>query len=127
MTRDSSTNFLPIQSKNNSGNTALRAFIMLVFMVMCTGGVFGQNKVQDIKDADNNGSPSSEVSSGTGSSSKMELLLWFMGSKQIWPNQDEMKSDESGKKVFINLGMTPNRILSKSLMKKALNFEQTTV
>lgn len=57
---------------------------------------------------------------------RLELVIWFMGNKQFSPvSGDTEASTTIGKKSFINCGMKPNRILSKSFLKKAVNFENT--
>lgn len=58
-------------------------------------------------------------------SNQMELVIWFMGSKQRTPATEGSESNFSAKKCFINSGMKPNRTLSKSFMKKAVNYDST--
>lgn len=113
-----------LTAESNSAAIALRTFVLLVLLVLCCGGVFGQNQ-PILENGNVNEGPSTDRLSPDNSYSRTELLLWFMGNKPMSPNQEDLDSDSKGKKVFIDLGMTPNRILSKSLMKKALNFDQT--
>lgn len=59
-----------------------------------------------------------------------EILFWLMGSKQIYLGT--IQSYDSGipmcqKRQFLNSGMKPNRILSRSFLKKAINYESTVV
>lgn len=57
---------------------------------------------------------------------QLDLVLWFMGTKQVSPMDFHDEGVRSGgKKQFINLGMTPNRILSNSFMKKVINYDNT--
>lgn len=103
----------------------VRSLVLVVFAMSC-GEAFSQDQAA-VGLQPNIEAPQAKISSQSGSSAAKELLIWFMGNKQFSPTLDESRTDDdSGKKIFINLGMSPNRILSKSLMKKALNFEQTT-
>ena len=70
------------------------------------------------------------VASATQSNSQMELVMWIMGTQtQVKSNTitNSISTNGSEKKKFINLGMTPNRILSKTLLKKAASRDMATV
>ena len=56
--------------------------------------------------------------------------MWIMGTQtQVKSNTitNSISTNGSEKKKFINLGMTPNRILSKTLLKKAASRDMATV
>ncbi|WP_414000309.1 hypothetical protein ACMDB5_07115 [Flavobacterium sp. W1B] len=55
-------------------------------------------------------------------SSNLEFVLWFMTSKQN-PNSTISNEGASAKKQIMTSGLTPNRLLMKAFLKKAVNFE----
>ncbi len=61
-------------------------------------------------------------------SNEMELVLWFMGTKQS-KSTDSFKQGEvkSHKKEIIESGITPNRILTRTFLHKAMNYENSLV
>ncbi len=62
------------------------------------------------------------------SSSEMELVLWFMGTKKCKTGAGFDDSIiQSQKKQIIKSGMTPNRILTRTFINKAMNYETTLV
>lgn len=117
----------------NSDATAMRLFILLAFMLMSCSGVFGQNTATA-----NNGAAtgekeiimSAELAGNTSATSEMQLAIWFMSSKQV-NNASETSTNSStnttAKKQFINCGMVPNRVLSRTLLKKAMSYENSVV
>ncbi len=104
----------------SKSSSAGRAFAVLLFL-MLSAGVFGQNtsSVEPVTE-------STPANTETSVRSKMEMLFWFMGTKQAKSTHgfgdDEVTSQ---KKQFIRSGTTPNRILSRTFMQKALNYETT--
>lgn len=61
------------------------------------------------------------------STMEMELVLWFMGTKKCKTSAGFDDSATSHRKEIIQSGMTPNRILTRTFMNKALNYESTLV
>jgi phosphoserine aminotransferase len=56
--------------------------------------------------------------------SQMELVSWFMGTKQSQVSDSinttsTTSTNKTGKKQFINNGLSTNRILSRTFLKKA--------
>ena len=56
--------------------------------------------------------------------SQMELVSWFMGTKQSQVSgsintSSTTSTNKTGKKQFINNGLSTNRILSRTFLKKA--------
>ncbi|RYD54461.1 MAG: hypothetical protein EOP56_19165 [Sphingobacteriales bacterium] len=65
---------------------------------------------------------------GADDDSNIELVTWFMASKQTQFTgavTSEISTNNTGKKQFINCGMTPNRILSRAFLKKVINYDST--
>jgi len=114
-----------LQANNSTSNKRLIALFVLL-LLSCVG-MFGQELNNNVA------SPaisSQVVSSASNTDSQMELISWFMGSKQIQISNainttNTISTNNSGKKQFINCGMTPNRILSRAFMKKAVNYDKT--
>ena len=55
-------------------------------------------------------------------STNMEFVQWFMGSKQD-PNSTISTEGINTKKQIMTSGIAPNRLLIKAFLKKAVNFE----
>ena len=110
---------------------AMRVFMLLALLLLCCSVMFGQNA------GEQNGSGLIDIATITDKAAsgkveaadanrQYELIQWFMGSKQLAPAvQSSAKSPkaETPKRILINCGMTPNRILSRTLLKKAMQFE----
>lgn len=105
-------------------------FMMFVFFLLSNVAAFGQTT-----DENNVTNLNSEITINTtetsvakqeniSSASNMNLVLWFMGSKQD-PNVKISKEGNNTKKQFMTSGMAPNRLLIKAFLKKAVNFEST--
>lgn len=63
-----------------------------------------------------------QVASAAQSNSQMELVMWIMGSQtRIMSNHvtNTISTNGTEKKKYINVGITPNRILIKTIFKKA--------
>lgn len=116
--------------KTNADATAMRLFVLLVFLLLSCSGVFGQQaKFQNdetLVAIENVTDKGEEVKSESNDANRqIELVQWFMGAKQVNPSQPAQTSQksETTKKILINAGMTPNRILSRTLLKKAMQYE----
>lgn len=117
---------------NTADATAMRLFVLLVFLLLSCSGVFGQN-AKTGNDVEISGTENISVSAAntvagqTATSGQMELVIWFMGSKQASPAGENVKSSTATttKKQLINCGMTPNRILSRTLLKKAMQYDNS--
>lgn len=105
-------------------------FMIFVFLVLSNVSAFGQTT-----DVNSSTNLNSEITINTtetsvakqdniSSASNMNLVLWFMGSKQD-PNVKIAKEGINTKKQFMTSGMAPNRLLIKALLKKAVNFESS--
>ena len=103
-------------------------FMMFVFLLLSNVTAFGQTT-----DENSAANLNSEITINTtetsvakeeniSSVSNMNLVLWFMGSKQD-PNVKISKEGINTKKQFMTSGMAPNRLLIKAFLKKAVNFE----
>ncbi len=114
----------------NADATAMRLFVMLAFMLLSCCGVFGQSTEAKSTDTsvviENVTVGGKEVKAEASNSNRqLELVQWFMGAKQVSPAMQTKtaKENETPKRILINCGMTPNRILSRTLLKKAMQHE----
>jgi hypothetical protein len=103
-----------------------RILILLVLMVLSTAGMFGQEVKNEIATPITS---STIATVGDDTTSQMEFVSWFMASKQVhksgMENTNNTSTKLTSKKQFINNGLTPNRILSRAFLKKAINSEST--
>ena len=109
--------------------------MMFVCVLLSNVAVFGQTAVENnVQTAtiENNEivNTTTEMSSmkqeATSSSSNMNFVMWFMGSKQS-PNSTIVPAGTTAKKQFMTSGTAPNRLLIKAFLKKAVNFESAVV
>ncbi|MFT5265893.1 MAG: hypothetical protein ACI8YQ_004651 [Polaribacter sp.] len=110
---------------SNKDNTvkSMTVLFMFAFVLLCNVSVFGQEikKQMVISSTTEIVSDAKEEST---SSSSMDFVLWFMGSKQD-PNSTISTEGANTKKKIMTTGLAPNRILIKAFLKKAVNFEST--
>jgi len=110
-----------------TANKTLIAFIAL--LLFSTLGMLGQNVKNEIAMPEE-AIVISVASANLNTASQMELVSWFMGSKPSnLSNTNNVSNatstNNSGKKQLINCGATPNRILSRAFLKKAINHDST--
>lgn len=110
---------------NNSGSFL---FVIVLFTFFSSTAVFGQNeRVEALNDDVTNHnnivieSPS-KVSNSVMINSNVNFILWFMGTKE---DMGKSFSDDGmyTKKSFMTSGREPNRLMVKTLLKKALNIK----
>jgi len=119
--------------KGNKKNRII--FMMFVCVLLSNVAVFGQTAVENnvqTSTIENNEivNTTTEMSSmkqeATSSSSNLNFVMWFMGSKQS-PNSTIVPAGTTAKKQFMTSGTAPNRLLIKAFLKKAVNFESAVV
>jgi len=119
--------------KGNKKNRII--FMMFVCVLLSNVAVFGQTAVENNVQTgtiENNEivNTTTEMSSmkqeATSSSSNLNFVMWFMGSKQS-PNSTIVPAGTTAKKQFMTSGTAPNRLLIKAFLKKAVNFESAVV
>ncbi len=121
-------NFSKIVDKKRSN-----IVFMILFLVLASNiTVFGQTAIKN--DTDLNSTIISKTAENktaennigkeetTATSSNVNFVLWFMGSKQD-PNVKISPAGENTRRQFISSGLAPNRLLIKAFLKKAVNFE----
>lgn len=106
-----------------------RLFAIVILLVLSSIGMFGQQTKNEIV------APAiintvEVASANTNTDAQMDFVSWFMGTKQSQLSNEAkatntISTNNTGKKQFINNGMTPNRILSRAFLKKAINHDST--
>ncbi|MDD5150625.1 MAG: hypothetical protein PHC28_09100 [Flavobacterium sp.] len=117
-------------SKKEGNNTINIIFMILFFVLISNVTVFGQTTINDNSVLNNtieNNTADNNIGKeeATTTSSNMNFVLWFMGSKQD-PNVKIAPAGENTRRQFISSGLAPNRLLIKAFLKKAVNFERAT-
>lgn len=108
---------------SNKNNTAksMTILFMFVFILLSNVSVFGQG-IEKETIINNTKEIVSDVKEESTSSSNMDFVLWFMGTKQD-PNSTISTEGINTKKKIMTTGLAPNRLLIKAFLKKAVNFE----
>jgi hypothetical protein len=118
-----------IALKNNQQTSDKRLFVLFVLLVLSSVGMFGQELKSNV--APMTFTATEQIAAdGDSTSSQMELVSWFMGTKQSQVSNaggasNTISTNSTGKKQFINAGMTTNRILSRTFLKKAISRDNT--
>ncbi|HEY4617416.1 MAG TPA: hypothetical protein VIH09_04400 [Flavobacterium sp.] len=101
----------------------MTVLLMFVFIFLSNVSVFGQETKKEsvISNTKEIVSDAKEESTST---SNMDFVLWFMGSKQD-PNSTISTEGINTKKKIMTSGLAPNRLLIKAFLKKAVNFESS--
>jgi hypothetical protein len=111
-------------NKDNSVKS-ITVLFMFAFVVLYYVPVFGQ-KIENKIIISNTTEIASDAKEESASSSNMNFVLWFMGSKQD-PNSTISTEGSNTKKKIMTTGLAPNRVLIKAFLKKAVNFESALV
>jgi len=117
-------------TSTTSKRVKLRLIVLLVLLVLSSMGVFGQstateNNSQELIETLHVQTNSVQNQADVASfESKMDFMGWFMGTKQnqnstISP--DNVKATQSTKKQVISSGITPNKVLYRTFIKKVMN------
>lgn len=103
-----------------------RLLIVIGLMLLSSAGVFGQTTQKEISNTKDVISLSTQQTIAF--DNDMDFMNWFMGSNQN-QNHSEATNDTnvSTKKQFINSGITPNRVLYKTLLKKVTSMDRALV
>ena len=118
---------ISLQANNTTSNR--RLLVLFVLMLLSSVGMFGQDMKNEIA-APAVFTTVEVAATNSNTESQMELVSWFMGSKQSQFSNaanttNTISTNNSGKKQMINCGMAPNRILSRTFLKKAINHDST--
>jgi len=98
----------------NINTTTGKVIFMLAFAMLSCVKSFAQT------------APTVAASGDNQSGAQMELVSWLMATKQAQMGTDAKPStstNETGKKQFINSGLSTSRILNRTFLKKAMSRE----
>ncbi len=116
-----------ISNTNNSSNKF--SFVIFLVVFMCATFGFAQTNV-------NQGAtvPTETVQNATTVTSNdtdMDFMNWFMGSKQIQITNDSTTSSSktlmARKKQIMSSGVTPNKVLYRTFVKKVISQDNAIV
>lgn len=116
---------------NTTSRNKARWIVLLVLLVLSSAGVFGQNttiqptqlNVESELNCFENESIK-KLDEIVNLESQIEFVGWFMGSKQIQNatiESNNVGSSVSTKKHIISSGVTPNKVLYRTFVKKVMN------
>jgi len=110
---------------NVSDFSKTRFVVLFVLLLLSSVGMFGQN----VQPQQNNIIAAEDITvaaaSATTANSSMNMVSWFMGTKQTPKATISNEGNDSSKKQMINAGIAPNRLLIKAFLKKASNYQST--
>jgi hypothetical protein len=107
--------------------TNVRLFVLFVLLVLSSVGVFGQNKaivlptttatetliLTDVTIVVTN--------DNAVASTQSDFALWFMGNKQATPFSDATTTSGTVKRQFVTSGISPNKVLIRTFLKRLVN------
>lgn len=111
--------------------TSKATLVVLFVLLLSSVGMFGQNTSAPVVTVSSEITVASDdtttvASAATeASNSSMNMVSWFMGSKQTPKAAISNEGQVSSKKQLINAGVAPNRLLIKAFGKKAANYQST--
>ena len=118
----------------NTSTSFSRKGLVLVFVLFLVSsvGMFGQNaqpsatstSTFEVSMASADETVASTQATTT-TNTTMNFVSWFMGTKQTPSTNSSNDFSTSTKKQMINSGIAPNRLLIKTFLKKATNYNST--
>lgn len=118
------------QTTANQKNTSKVSLFVMLVMLFSGIGMSAQNG-ESVKAstesivitvaADGNAT----IATAAEANSSLNMVSWFMGSKQTPKANISNDGTVSSKKQMINAGIAPNRLLIKAFLKKASNYQST--
>lgn len=111
---------MTITNNTNATQTVsnFRFVIAFALLLLASTGVFGQTTTATVTVA----TATTEVTVSTETavaSTSMDFALWFMGNKQATSTSGNV----TGKKSFITSGMSSNKVMIKTFLKRVINQE----
>jgi len=110
-------------TQNKSKNMILILSVFVCALLFSVSGYSQNTAGTAIASSTDEGSVNTEIRvENARTSTNMEFVRWFMGSKQD-PNTTISTEGINTKKEIMTSGIAPNRLLIKAFLKKAVNFE----
>jgi hypothetical protein len=116
-------------TQNISTENKRRLVILFVLFLLTSIGMFGQTKLatSSIIIDEVSKVPVQQVALD----SDVDFMNWFMGSKQTQTVKDATEENENTviarKKQILSSGVTPNKVLYRTFVKKVISIESATV
>lgn len=114
-TQNTATNFI---SENRKG-----LVILFVLFLLSSVGMFGQTKTTTVVTPV---VPVTSITTTVAFDSDIDFMNWFMGSKQTQTIQEDSNASStlaSKKKQILSSGITPNKVLYRTFVKKVISQE----
>lgn len=114
-TQNTASNFI---SENRKG-----LVILFVLFLLSSVGMFGQTKTTTVVTPV---VPVTSITTTVAFDSDIDFMNWFMGSKQTQTIQEDSNASStlaSKKKQIISSGITPNKVLYRTFVKKVISQE----
>lgn len=114
----------------NQKATSKVSLVVLFVLLLSSVGMSAQN-VETAKSTTDNieitvaADDNATVAHASEANSSLNMVSWFMGSKQTPKSTISNEGATSSKKQMINAGVAPNRLLIKAFLKKASNYQST--
>jgi len=116
----------------NQIQTSKATLIVMFVLLLSSVGMFAQksDSVQVLTvgteiTVSNDDNATASTAAAEASNASMNIVSWFMGSKQTPKATISNEGPVSAKKQMINAGIAPNRLLIKAFGKKAANYQST--
>ena len=111
-------------SGHSDKRKSVTGFLVIVFLLLINFSAFCQSVADESNLINENRNNLEDTVKNESSrvSSNMELIIWFMGSKQD-PNTTFSKEAKNTKKEIISSGLAPNRLLIRAFFRKAADYD----
>ncbi|WP_170826796.1 hypothetical protein [Flavobacterium caeni] len=116
-----------MKTTTTKNQTAKVTILVLFVALLSTVKSFGQTVTSSVVETEVEIVTVSgqEIAGAESTASTLNIVSWFMGSKQTPKATISNEGPVSAKKQMINAGIAPNRLLIKSFGKKAANYQST--
>ena len=116
----------------NQIQTSKATMVVMFVLLLSSVGMFAQksDSVQVLTvgteiTVSNEDNATASTAAAEASNASLNIVSWFMGSKQTPKATISNEGPVSAKKQMINAGIAPNRLLIKAFGKKAANYQST--
>ena len=116
----------------NQNQTSKATMVVMFVLLLSSVGMFAQksDSVQVLTvgteiTVSNEDNATASTAAAEASNASLNIVSWFMGSKQTPKATISNEGPVSAKKQMINAGIAPNRLLVKAFGKKAANYQST--
>lgn len=108
-------------TSTSSFSNSLKGVVVLALFLVCSMGFAQEQKATTSQELTTTSPASTSVSES------LNIMSWFMGTKQSIQTGAGKEVNGNNKKQLINSGIAPNRLLLKTFMKKAAVYNNALV